>query len=190
MGIKNEGFYMDLHRHVVDLTKKNTIERIESNKIYGCSANSLFRTLRDSVVRGGWQDHDGYPLRSQFFEKGKLACSISTRRLAKMVGQADKTIQKNIKKLKEVRWIETSNQYMAKKQTSFTLGYWVEYTDAKGKTRYKETWFKDEVMDGIRLLNAPEKETTIEEDKAIFEEETLSFGDVYFHDTATYFAQP
>lgn len=181
---------MDLNRHVVDLTKKNTIERIKSNEVYGSSAHNLFRTLMNNVVRGGWQDHSGYPLKSKFFEKGKLACSISTRQLSRMIGQHDQLIQKNIRLLKEVKWIETSNQYMAKKQTTFILGYWVEYTDAKGNKKYKETWFKNEVMDGVRLLNTPEKETSIEKETKKFEEETLSFGDVYFNNPKAYFAQP
>jgi len=187
MDVKNNRFHMDFDRHVIDLTKKNSAERIASNKIYNCSAYNLFRTLIVNVVRGGWQDHNGYPLKSKFFEKGKLACSISTRKLARMVGQSDQLIQKNIKLLKQVKWLETSNQYMAKKQTTFVLGYWIEYSDTKGKIKYKETWYKDEVLDNVRLLNYSKIEKSIEEEVAIFEEETLDFDDIYFNNCSNYF---
>jgi hypothetical protein len=143
-----------------------------------------------NLIRGGWRDRDGFPLKSKFFEKGKLACSISIRRLIKMTGIPNQRMQEYLKMLKEVRWIETSNRYMAKKQTTFILGYWVEYIDTDEKKHYKETWYKDEVMDGIRLLNDTKKVATIEEETTKFEEETISFDEIYFNDTVSYFATP
>jgi hypothetical protein len=188
MGLKNDGFYMNLNKHVVDLTEVNTVGRIKSNEILKSGANYIWDTLRTKVVRGGWNDHNGYPLKSKFFEKGKLACSISIRRLIKMTGIPNQRMQSYIKMLKKYRWLETSTHHMARKQTAFTLGYWVEYTDTKGKKYYKETWYKDEVMEGTRLLDIPNKVITIEEETIKFKEDTMSYDDIYFGNTSTYFS--
>ncbi len=179
MGLKNCGFYMDINKAVVDLTKDNvtSLQRI-NNEIYFCQAFGIWRLLRSKIVRGSWKDHKGYPLKECYYNNNKLACSVSIRHLCEMTGMHTQSVQKYLKKLVDAGWIEISNDYTSKKQNVYVLGYWTAEI-IKDETVYKEFLLKDKAEDPngkIKLDKIGRK--------------TLDLDAIYGDDLEVVFAQP
>lgn len=151
MGIKVKRYYAEYEEHVfsMDPKKSNEQQRLCA-EIMRSGAYFLWTHLRTNIVRGTWTDHEGYPIKEKFFDSGKLACTISIRRLVKLTGFANQKIQKLIKQLIDAGWIETDNKSAKKGQTVFILGRWVHRTLGNGKKKYGEILFEREIKFGTR----------------------------------------
>lgn len=147
MELKNCGFYMDMNKAVVDLTKDDVsdLQRI-NNEIYFSPAFGVWRLLRSKIVRESWKDHKGYPLKECYYNNNQLVCSVSIRHLSKMTGMSIMSLRKYVNMLVEAGWLKVSNKFTSNKQAVFILGYWAEET-VKGKPIYKEFLLKDKAED-------------------------------------------
>lgn len=118
------------------------------NQVYTSGAFGVWLCLFNDIVRDGWKDHPGYPIKKEFFDKGQLACSISTRKLVDFTGLTMRQIKKHIKFLKEVGWIRVANNKAKRNQGIYILGVWEEVKDPKGKVYKKETMFEYMIKEG------------------------------------------
>lgn len=115
--------------------------------IYYTGAYGLWLHLYDAIVRDGWQDTPGYPLKREFYDNGKLACSMPREVIQRRTGLSIRQIKKHIKLLKDVGWIRTDRSKTDKGQNVYILGVWEEIKE-ENKTSKKETLFEHLIKEG------------------------------------------
>jgi len=103
-----------------DLTEKDK-KIIEINK---SGAFFIYTLMYRRIIRRYWNDHLGFPLKKEFYNKNFLVCSISIRKLVEESGFKDQKIQKLIKQLEEVGWIVKDNEFTKRAQNVYILGTW------------------------------------------------------------------
>jgi len=89
---------------------KVSYEDIEEKLIPLCGDRSnafiLYLKMRSRIVREGWKDHPHYPIKRDFYDKGKLAMTMSTRQMAEEFNMDRRTIHRYMKQLHEFGWIK------------------------------------------------------------------------------------
>jgi len=84
----------------------------------------IWELLYKKTVRKNWEDHKGYPIKREFYNKQLLACSVSIRKLCKESGCSKKKIIKSLKQLEVIGIIKKDTNKMNKNQNTYTLGTW------------------------------------------------------------------
>lgn len=138
-------FLKQYMQHLIDASRTNlsTIEKLDL-KICNQGADRAFMHLFNFVVRNGWEDHKGYPIKKLFYDKGLLACCISIRTLMKRTGFSSEKTQNLLTKMEELGWFYREKTYTNRGQIVYVLGKWVYGKDKDGEEVKLETLFRDE----------------------------------------------
>jgi len=146
---EKQGLHIIYCKHMYKMDKKDLTEQQKlCNQVYTSGAFGIWLCLFNDIVREGWKDHAGYPIKKEFFDKGQLACSISMRKLVDFTGLPMRQVKKHIKFLKDIGWIRIANNTAKRNQGIYILGVWEEIKDAKGKVYKKETMFEYMIKEG------------------------------------------
>lgn len=115
--------------------------------VYYTGAYGLWLHLYDAIIRDGWKDSPGYPLKREFYDNGKLVCSMPQKIIQDRTGLSVRQIKKHLRLLKDVGWIRTDRSKTDKGQNVYILGVWEE-VEENGKTYKKETLFEYLIKEG------------------------------------------
>jgi len=141
-------FIKNFLRHAVFLDETIPEAFIPHLKIKQNGGDYIFAYLHKKIVRGNWKDHEGFPIKKQFYDNNILACCVSIRTIAAACGFGDQRVQKLLKEMEELGWIKRFNNYTKKHQTVYALGtYKKEWSDKLKAYKYSESMYKDQVMD-------------------------------------------
>lgn len=116
----------------------------------------IYKLIFRRIVRQHWNDHDGFPVKKEFYNKHFLACSISVRKLCRESGFSDQKVQKILKQLEEIDWIVKDNKHIKKKQTAFILGTWTikkALIENKLVDKYYENIYSTIIQNNNQLIN-------------------------------------
>jgi len=142
-------FFLKEHmRHLIDgsRTDLSELEKLDL-KICNQGADRIYMHLFNSVVRKGWVDPKGYPVKKLFYDNGLLACCISVRTLANRSVFGNMKVQKLVNSMESLNWIRKEKRYTRKGQTIYVLGKWKYGKDKNDKKIIIETLFRDESRD-------------------------------------------
>lgn len=134
---KSDGYYLKTTRGVI----KNKAYR-ETFKGPGV----VYEWLWSNIVRSGWVDHPGYPIKEKYFDNGFLAYCSSYRKIADECGLHKNKVKEYIDRFVDAGVVKIK-LLMAKgkrrAQSVFILGEW-ENIDGKIVERfYRETVFAE-----------------------------------------------
>jgi len=104
---------------------------------------TVYNWLWANIVRSGWVDKPGFPIKKNYYDKGLLVYCTSYDKLAKDTFYSKKTLIKMIEdfvKKDIIRIDHLPTKGKKNGQTVFILGEW----DGNGKT-YQENFFRDKV---------------------------------------------
>lgn len=104
----------------------------------------VYQYLNSIIVRELWEDHRGFPIKKKFYNNGLLACTVSIRKIANFFNWGDQKVQRLLKLMDQVHWIERNNQCTLKGQTVYILGTWHYEKDEDGELVKVETLFRDQ----------------------------------------------
>ena len=140
---KNDDYFLKLTRGVI----RNDIYRI----IFASRGRSVvYEYLWANIVRNGWKDTPGYPLKENYYDKGFLAHSSSYAKIAEKCFLDRKTVDVILHEfhaLNVIRLIFLEQKGYRKGQFVAILGTWeMAYNAKKGKEEPDETYYRDEVF--------------------------------------------
>lgn len=123
-------------------TKGKLTEQQEMNiEILRNGAILTYSVLWDNIIRNDWNDHKGYPVKKNYFDKGVLACTYPITEIMKLTGVGKRKIKKHIKLLLDAGWIK-KNRKVINGQNVYMLG------NHKGSDKeYREILFKDTILE-------------------------------------------
>lgn len=106
---------------------------------------TVWERLWSKIIRKGWNDTKGYPLKEKYFDNHFLACSTSISAISKKCGLAKSTVSKYLKIFEEGGVIRI--EYLRPKgkkrgQSVFILGEWLMING-----KYTEILYKNEAFD-------------------------------------------
>jgi hypothetical protein len=140
---KNDDYFLKITRGVV----RNDIYRI----IFAARGRSVvYEYLWANIVRNGWKDKPGYPLRERYYDKGYLVHSSSYTKVGEkcfLDKNTVNTILHEFHVLNIIQLVFLEQKGPRNGQFVAILGTWTkEYNALKHKEEVVETYFRDEVF--------------------------------------------
>ena len=141
---KNDDYFLKLTRGVI----RNDIYRI----IFAAKGRSIvYEYLWANIVRNGWKDKPGYPLKERYYDKGFLVHSSSYSKVAEKCFLDRKTVSVILRdefhKLNIIRLVFLESKGHRNGQFVAILGTWeMAYNPKKDKEEPVETYLRDEVF--------------------------------------------
>jgi hypothetical protein len=107
--------------------------------------STVWEWLWSNIIRKGWNDTEGYPLKEKFFDNGFLVCSYSISKIAEECEMSKSTVSKFLKIFEEAGVIRI--EYLKPKgkkrgQSVFILGEWKNIDG-----EYEEILYRDGAFD-------------------------------------------
>lgn len=139
------GIYLkEFKHHIIDASRTDlsNLEKLDL-ELAARGGYRVYQYLHSLIVRELWEDHKGFPIKKKFHNNKLLACTVSIRKIAKFMQWGDQKVQKIIRLMEQLHWIEKNNQHTFKKQTVFILGTWHTKKDKDGKPYRVEDLFRD-----------------------------------------------
>ena len=140
---KNDDYFLKLTRGVV----RNDIYRI----IFAARGRSVvYEYLWANIVRNGWKDKPGYPLKERYYDEGFLVHSSSYTKVGEkcfLDKNTVNTILHEFHVLNIIKLVFLEQKGPRNGQFVAILGTWTkEYNPLKHKEEVVETYFRDEVF--------------------------------------------
>jgi len=140
---KNDDYFLKITRGVV----RNDIYRI----IFAARGRSVvYEYLWANIVRNGWKDKPGYPLKEKYYDKGLLVHSSSYSKIGEKCFLDKNTVNIILHEFHALSIIELvflESKGYRNGQFVAILGTWTkEYNALKSKEEVIETYFRDEVF--------------------------------------------
>lgn len=157
------GFYLkEFKRHIIDASRTDLsdLELLDLN-ILKSGGDLIYRHLHANIVRNGWCDYPGFPLKFEFHSNKLLACCISIREIAKRSGFGNQKIQQQLNDMVTLEWFYKENCYTRKGQTVYVLGTWEKKMNDENKPIIVETLFRDIQRD--KYIKQKIKKTKVKE---------------------------
>jgi len=104
--------------------------------LIGSKANPMviYLKMKSKIVRNGWIDYEGYPIKKYYYDKGFLAMTMSTRQMAEEFDVNRKSISKAVHLLDELGWISIDKLKTKKNfqlQNVYVFGFWTKENGGK-----------------------------------------------------------
>jgi hypothetical protein len=141
---KNDDYFLKLTRGII----RNDIYR----KIFAARGRSVvYEYLWANIIRNGWNDKPGYPLKARYYDKGFLVHSSSYSKVAEKCFLDRKTVSVILRdefhKLNIIRLVFLESKGHRNGQFVAILGTWeMAHNHKKGKDAPVETYFRDDVF--------------------------------------------
>ena len=141
---KNDDYFLKVTRGVV----RNDIYR----KIFAFKGRSVvYEYLWANIVRNGWKDKPGYPLKERYYDEGLLVHSSSYSKVGEKCFLDKNTVKKilhdEFHPLGIIHLVFLESKGYRNGQFVAILGTWTkEYNALKSKEEVIETYFRDEVF--------------------------------------------
>lgn len=166
------GFLKEFHRHLID-GERTDLSELEKRdlKLRKRGGDIIYGHLVSLIIREGWDDHKGFPLKEKFHKQGYLVCCIATRRLIKITTYSNRTVQECLKEMEALGHIYKNNEHTLKGQTVYILGTWKTVKNSKGEDVTVEELFRYKARDNYikQKKNKPkEEELTISDLDALY----------------------
>ena len=111
--------------------------------------STLYQWIWANVVRSGWTDTKGYPIKAEYYDRGFLAYCSSYRQLARDCGLHKNKVKKFIDLFVEAGIMRVEHLVPKGKkrgQSVFIIGTWHVKKDKKGKDQLAEEYFIDDIF--------------------------------------------
>jgi len=138
---KGDDYFLKLERGVI----RNKSYRLVFKKI---GRSVLYEYLWANIVREGWIDKPGYPIKESYYNKGYLAYCSSLRELGLACGLDKNTVKISLDEFAEAGIIKLEQiipQGKAYSQTVAILGEW-RAIEQGGSVKISERYYRDEVF--------------------------------------------